>query len=61
MPVQRVKERLPGFSPEHGLSSHRLVYRNVGEGLPHRGPLLRPCMAMSILVMALVAYVFKSF
>lgn len=58
MPLRRVKEPLPGVS---SLASHRLVYRDVGEGLPYRRPLLRPCTLMSVVVTVLVAYVFKTF
>ena len=55
---KRVKEPLPGFT---GLCSHRIVYRDVGEGVPYRRPSMRPCLFVTVLVAVLVAYVFKSF
>lgn len=58
MPLRRVKEPLPGVT---SLASHRLVYRDVGEGLPYRRPLLRPCTLMSVLLTVVVAFVFKNF
>jgi len=61
MTLYRMKEPLPGFSRTHGLSSHCVTYRDVGEGVPYRSPLLKPCVVMSIGVVVLVAFVFKNF
>ena len=58
MVLKRVKRALPGVS---GMASHRMVYVDVGEGLTRRRPSMRPCLALSLLVMVLVGFVFKSF
>ena len=57
MTLQRVKEALPGVT---GLASHRIVYREVGQGLT-RNRSLQPCAVMAVFLTALVAYVFKNF
>jgi hypothetical protein len=57
MRPKKIKQPLPGFSPEHGLSSHRLVNTEVGEGIAHRRhPSIKPLFAVSVAVMALVAF-----
>ena len=61
MTLYRMKEPLHGFSRTHGLSSHRVIYRDVGEGVPYRSPLLKQCVVMLIGVMALAAFAFKNF